>query len=209
MIDEFEQKLRACHTRGLDGVEELETGQGGSQRAPSAKKPAPGMVGSPGATARTAPQAAVPGPLSEPGSLPLPAPRHQAASDSDFATPAARRPTRRQPHTQQRAFKKKPQIVFSSDESSEDGRALRVALGAAGPAECRPARLPPSLDGGGLSSVVWSKASICSLPYFSMSVTQRFLPLILGLELSAEMTEEETPRKTTPLRRASTRRRRS
>ncbi|XP_002712916.3 condensin complex subunit 1 [Oryctolagus cuniculus] len=89
MIDEFEQKLRACHTRGLDGVEELEMGQGGSQRAPSAKKPAP-------------------------------APRHQAASDSDFATPMARRPTRRQPHTQQRAFKKKPKIVFSSDESSED-----------------------------------------------------------------------------------------
>lgn len=47
IIDEFEQKLRACHTRGMDGIEELETGQGGSQRAPSAKKPSNGMRGRP------------------------------------------------------------------------------------------------------------------------------------------------------------------
>ena len=38
VIDEFEQKLRACHTRGLDAVEELEVGQGSSQRALSARK---------------------------------------------------------------------------------------------------------------------------------------------------------------------------
>ncbi|XP_063142430.1 condensin complex subunit 1 isoform X4 [Rattus norvegicus] len=45
VIDEFEQKLRACHTRGMDGIEELETGQGGSQRALSAKKPSAGSQG--------------------------------------------------------------------------------------------------------------------------------------------------------------------
>ncbi|XP_045151938.1 condensin complex subunit 1 [Echinops telfairi] len=88
LIDEFEQKLRACHTRGLEAVEELEIGQGGSQSAPSATK------------------------------------KHSVAS------------------------KRKPKIVFSSDESSEG-------------------------------------------------------------ELSAEMTEDETPKKTTPIRRASTRRHRS
>ncbi|XP_040834711.1 condensin complex subunit 1 [Ochotona curzoniae] len=119
-IDEFEQKLRACHTRGLDAVEELELGQGGSQRALSAKKHGPG-----------------------------PRPQPPAAPDSDFITPVSRRTTRRQPNTQQRAFKKKPKVVFSSDEeSSED-------------------------------------------------------------ELSAEMTEDETPKKTTPLRRPTARRPRS
>lgn len=121
IIDEFEQKLRACHTRGLDAIEELEIGQGSSQKTPSAKK-----------------QSAVT--------------RHQhlasAASDNDFVTPEPRRTTRRHPNTQQRTTKKKPRIVFSSDESSEE-------------------------------------------------------------ELSAEMTEDETPKKTTPIRRASTRRHRS
>nr|XP_044611923.1 condensin complex subunit 1 isoform X2 [Equus asinus] len=121
IIDEFEQRLRACHTRGLDAMEELEIGQGGSQRAPSAKK-----------------QSSVS--------------RHQhltpAASDNDFVTPEPRRPARRRPNTQQRASKRKPRIVFSSDESSEE-------------------------------------------------------------ELSAEMTEDETPKKTTPIRRASARRHRS
>ncbi|XP_066213963.1 condensin complex subunit 1 [Saccopteryx leptura] len=121
IIDEFEQKLRACHTRGLDAVEELEIGQGDSQKTPSAKK-----------------QPSVS--------------RHQhlasAASDNDFITPELRRTARRQPNTQQQVRKKKPRIVFSSDESSEE-------------------------------------------------------------ELSAEMTEDETPKKTTPIRRASTRRHRS
>ncbi|XP_012587980.1 PREDICTED: condensin complex subunit 1 isoform X3 [Condylura cristata] len=121
IIDEFEQKLRACHTRGLDAAEELETGQGDSQRALSARKPPAGS-------------------------------RQQhlasAASESDFVTPEPRRTTRRHPHTQQQVSKKKPKVVFSSDESSEE-------------------------------------------------------------ELSAEMTEDETPKNTTPIRRASTRRLRS
>ncbi|ELK34896.1 Condensin complex subunit 1 [Myotis davidii] len=123
VIDEFEQKLRACHTRGLDAIEELEIGQGDSQKTPAAKKQSSG--------------------------------RHQhlasAASDNDFVTPEPRRTARtarRQPNTQQRVRKKKPKIVFSSDESSEE-------------------------------------------------------------ELSAEMTEDETPKKTTPIRRASSRKHRS
>ncbi|XP_006891347.1 PREDICTED: condensin complex subunit 1 [Elephantulus edwardii] len=124
LIDEFEQKLRACHTRGLDAVEEIEHAQGGSQRAPSATKK----------------QSTVS--------------RRQhlasAASDDDFVTPEPRRTARprRHPNTQQRLSKKKPKIVFSSDESSEE-------------------------------------------------------------ELLAEMTEDETPKKTTPIRRASARRHRS
>uniref|UniRef100_A0A8C7C9J2 Condensin complex subunit 1 n=1 Tax=Neovison vison TaxID=452646 RepID=A0A8C7C9J2_NEOVI len=123
IIDEFEQKLRVCHTRGLDAVEDLELGQGGSQRAPSAKKPST---------------------VSK---------RHQhlasaASSDGDFVTPEPRRTTQRHPDTRQRVSKKKPRIVFSSDESSEE-------------------------------------------------------------ELSAEMTEDETPKKTTPIRRAPPRRHRT
>lgn len=123
IIDEFEQKLRVCHTRGLDAVEDLELGQGGSQRAPSAKKPST---------------------VSK---------RHQhlasaASSDGDFVPPEPRRTTQRHPDTRQRVSKKKPRIVFSSDESSEE-------------------------------------------------------------ELSAEMTEDETPKKTTPIRRAPPRRHRT
>ncbi|XP_022377981.1 condensin complex subunit 1 [Enhydra lutris kenyoni] len=123
IIDEFEQKLRVCHTRGLDAVEDLELGQEGSQRAPSAKKPST---------------------VSK---------RHQhlasaASSDGDFVTPEPRRTIQRRPDTQQRISKKKPRIVFSSDESSEE-------------------------------------------------------------ELSAEMTEDETPKKTTPIRRAPPRRHRT
>jgi condensin complex subunit 1 len=117
VIDEFEQKLRACHTRGLDGIEELEINQGGSQRAPSARKQS--------TVSRLQPLAS-------------------AASDNDFVTPEPRHSTRRLLNTQQRTSKKKPRIVFSSDESSEE-------------------------------------------------------------ELSAEMTEDETPKKTTPIRRASQR----
>lgn len=120
VIDEFEQKLRACHTRGLDAVEELEVGQGSSQRAPSARKQP--------AAARH---------------------RHVASTASDdFVTPKPRRPTRQHPNTQQQASRKKLRIVFSSDESSDE-------------------------------------------------------------ELSAEMTEDETPKKTTPIRRASAHRHRS
>ncbi|XP_007935285.1 condensin complex subunit 1 [Orycteropus afer afer] len=94
IIDEFEQKLQACHTRGLDAVEELEIGQAGTQRAPSAAKK----------------QSAVS--------------RHQhlasAALDNDFVTPEPRRTAHHHPNTQQRVSKKKPKIVFSSDESSEE-----------------------------------------------------------------------------------------
>lgn len=120
VIDEFEQKLRACHTRGLDAVEELEVGQGSSQRAPSARK-------QPAATRHR--------------------PVASTASDN-FVTPKPRRTTYQHPNTQQRASRKKLRIVFSSDESSDE-------------------------------------------------------------ELSAEMTEDETPKKTTPIRRASAHRHRS
>nr|XP_044995665.1 condensin complex subunit 1 isoform X1 [Jaculus jaculus]XP_044995666.1 condensin complex subunit 1 isoform X1 [Jaculus jaculus] len=119
IIDEFEQKLRACHTRGLDALEELENDDERSQRAPSARKPS--------AASRQQPLTSAP-------------------SDDDFATPGPRRTCRRLPSTQQRRPKSKPKVVFSSDESSEE-------------------------------------------------------------ELSAEMTEDETPKKTTPIRRASVRRR--
>ncbi|XP_032761529.1 condensin complex subunit 1 [Rattus rattus] len=93
VIDEFEQKLRACHTRGMDGIEELETGQGGSQRALSAKKPS--------AVSRQQPLTSV-------------------DSDNDFVTPKPRRTKPRRPHTQQRKSQRKAKVVFSSDESSED-----------------------------------------------------------------------------------------
>nr|XP_048300079.1 condensin complex subunit 1 isoform X1 [Myodes glareolus] len=92
-IDEFEQKLRACHTRGMDGIEELEAGQGGSQRALSAKKPA--------AVSRQQPLTSV-------------------DSDNDFVTPKPRRTNRPRPNTQQRKSKKKAKVTFSSDEASED-----------------------------------------------------------------------------------------
>ncbi|EGV98523.1 condensin complex subunit 1 [Cricetulus griseus] len=92
-IDEFEQKLRACHTRGMDGIEELETGQEGSQQALSAKKPS--------AVSRRQPLTSI-------------------DSDNDFVTPKPRRTNRHRPNTQQRKSKKKAKVVFSSDESSED-----------------------------------------------------------------------------------------
>lgn len=96
VIDEFEQKLRTCHTRGLDTVEELEVGQGSNQRAPSARKQP--------AAARH---------------------RHVASTASDdFVTPKPRRTTRQHPNTQQRASRKKLRIVFSSDESSDEGAML-------------------------------------------------------------------------------------
>lgn len=93
VIDEFEQKLRACHTRGMDGAEELETGQGGSQRALSSKKPS--------AVSRQQPLTSV-------------------DSDNDFVTPKPRRTNPRRPNTQQSKSKKKAKVVFSSDEASED-----------------------------------------------------------------------------------------
>ncbi|XP_039074323.1 condensin complex subunit 1 isoform X1 [Hyaena hyaena] len=122
VIDEFEQKLRVCHSRGLDAAEDLEIGQGGSQRAPSAKKPST-------VSKRRQHLASA------------------ASSDGDFVTPELHRTARRHPSTQQQVSKKKPRIVFSSDESSEE-------------------------------------------------------------ELLAEMTEDETPKKTTPIRRAPPRRHR-
>lgn len=95
IIDEFEQKLRACHTRGMDGMEELEGGQGGGQRALSVKKPS--------AVSRLQPLTSV-------------------DSDNDFVTPKPRRAKPRRPLTQQRKSqrKAKAKVVFSSDESSED-----------------------------------------------------------------------------------------
>ncbi|XP_049550457.1 condensin complex subunit 1 isoform X2 [Orcinus orca] len=93
VIDEFEQKLRACHTRGLDAIEELEIGQAGSQRAPSARKQP--------AVSRHRRLAS-------------------AASHSDFVTPEPRRTTRWHPDTQWQVSRKKLRIVFSSDESSEE-----------------------------------------------------------------------------------------
>uniref|UniRef100_H0VCG3 Condensin complex subunit 1 n=1 Tax=Cavia porcellus TaxID=10141 RepID=H0VCG3_CAVPO len=117
-IDEFEQKLRACHTRGLEGTEELEHS---SHRATPAKAQSTGS--------RRQRLASV-------------------SSDGDFLMPKSCRTTRRLPHTQRRTSKKRPKIVFSSDESSEE-------------------------------------------------------------ELSAEMSEDETPKKTTPIRRASAGRPRS
>lgn len=42
IIDEFEQKLRTCHTRGLDAIEELELDQGSSRIASSARKQSTG-----------------------------------------------------------------------------------------------------------------------------------------------------------------------
>ncbi|KAM5263555.1 condensin complex subunit 1 [Ctenodactylus gundi] len=119
-VDEFEQKLRAWHSRGLDGVEEL---QGDSPGGPRARK-------SSSTVSRQRPLASL-------------------ASNSAFVTPEPRPITSCQlPNTRQCNSKKKPKIVFSSDESSEE-------------------------------------------------------------ELSAEMREEETPKKTTPIRRASARRPRS
>lgn len=60
--------------------------------------------------------------------LPVLVSRHQhlasAALDNDFVTPELRRTARRHPNTQQQAMKKKPRIVFSSDESSEEGTVL-------------------------------------------------------------------------------------
>ncbi|XP_036036921.1 condensin complex subunit 1 isoform X2 [Onychomys torridus] len=93
VIDEFEQKLRAYHTRGMDGAEELETGQGGNQRALSSKKPS--------AVSRQQPLTSV-------------------DSDNDFVTPKPRRTNPRRPNTQQSKSKKKAKVVFSSDEASED-----------------------------------------------------------------------------------------
>lgn len=95
IIDEFEQKLRACHTRGMDGMEELEGGQEGGQRALSVKKPS--------AVSRLQPLTSV-------------------DSDNDFVTPKPRRAKPRRPLTQQRKSqrKAKAKVVFSSDESSED-----------------------------------------------------------------------------------------
>ncbi|XP_054999247.1 condensin complex subunit 1 isoform X2 [Sorex araneus] len=118
LIEEFEQKLQACHTRGLEAVEELGVGQGDSQKTPSARRQPAG-------------------------------PRHprqaSTATNGDFVTPEPRRTTRRHPSQRATGKKKKPLVVFSSDESSEE-------------------------------------------------------------ELSAEMTEDETPQKTTPIRRTSSRR---
>lgn len=112
----------------MDGAEELETGQGGSQRALSSKKPSAGT------------RQALMGlstvtifylfPLGfvfvfEIMSLPFLVSRQQPLtsvdSDSDFVTPKPRRTNPRRPNTQQSKSKKKAKVVFSSDEASEDG----------------------------------------------------------------------------------------
>ena len=59
--------------------------------------------------------------------LPLVAARHRnvASTASDnFVTPKPRRATRQHPNTQQQASRKKLRIVFSSDESSDEGAVL-------------------------------------------------------------------------------------
>lgn len=107
-------------------------GQGDSQKTLAAKKQPSGMGGSPvGGETRASL-------LSDRGSvffffpfrlmlLPFLVSRHQhlasAASDNDFVTPEPRRTARRHPNTQHRVRKEKPKIVFSSDESSEEGMA--------------------------------------------------------------------------------------
>ncbi|KAH0517547.1 Condensin complex subunit 1 [Microtus ochrogaster] len=74
-------------------MEDLEAGQGGSQRALSAKKPS--------GFSRQRPLASV-------------------DSNNDFVTPKPRRTHRPRPNTQQRKSKKKTRVTFSSDEASED-----------------------------------------------------------------------------------------
>ncbi|XP_055962824.1 condensin complex subunit 1 [Sorex fumeus] len=93
LIEEFEQKLQACHTRGLEAMEECNIGQGDSQKTPSAKRQP--------AVSRHPRQAST-------------------VANGDFVTPEPRRTTRQ--HSQQRVTgkKKKPPVVFSSDESSEE-----------------------------------------------------------------------------------------
>lgn len=168
--------------------------------------------------------------------LPFLVSRHQhlasAASDNDFVTPEPRhtarsaRTTCRQANTQQRIRKKKPKIVFSSDESSEEGMAgLEGAQlggwGLVSMGSCCVDSLPtirPTPTPVVFLPIVWTL--FCSVagpvPFvlrdllLTTFVTQLFLvPPIIGIELSAEMTEDETPKKTTPIRRASTRKHRS
>ncbi|XP_004869450.1 condensin complex subunit 1 isoform X1 [Heterocephalus glaber] len=93
-VDEFEQKLRACHTRGLDGISIEERGAGSPRAAAAARKPRSTVSGR--------------------------QPAASVASDSDFVTPRPRRTTRRLPPTLQGSSKKQPRVVFSSDESSEE-----------------------------------------------------------------------------------------
>ncbi|XP_074050547.1 condensin complex subunit 1 isoform X2 [Macrotis lagotis] len=93
LVDEFEQKLQACHTRGLDGTQEPETDQDADQPSqPSTRRH----------TSDTSRQ-----------SCP------SVASDNDFVTPQPRGTTKHRPNTR-KPVSKKTAIVFSSDESSEE-----------------------------------------------------------------------------------------
>lgn len=80
--------------------------------------------------------------------LPFLVSRHRhlvsAASDDDFVTPEPRRTTRRHPNTQQQVSKKKLRIVFSSDESSEEGT---VPLSGPGPERAQLAGRPALMAG--------------------------------------------------------------
>ncbi|NXD85150.1 CND1 protein, partial [Halcyon senegalensis] len=120
LAEELEQKLSACHNRGLDSAETCQEGSGAPMSEPATQKPtATGSHHQPLSTAN---------------------------SDKDFVTPQPRK-LRSHKRAQKRPPPKKAVITFSSDEenSSED-------------------------------------------------------------ELSAELKEEETPTKTTPITRSSARR---
>ncbi|XP_020849891.1 condensin complex subunit 1 isoform X2 [Phascolarctos cinereus] len=94
LVDEFEQKLRACHTGGLDGAQEPETDQGADQLSqPTTRKH----------TSDTWLRQSLP----------------STTSDSDFVTPHPRGTTKQRPNTR-KPVSKKTAIVFSSDESSEE-----------------------------------------------------------------------------------------
>ncbi|NWI14057.1 CND1 protein, partial [Crypturellus soui] len=121
LAEELEQKLQACHSRGLSSAEPCEEGSETGVPKPAQRRPAGGSQHRPLSTANR-------------------------NADESFVTPPPRAPRNRH-RTQKRHPTKKPIIVFSSDDenSSEE-------------------------------------------------------------EFSAELTEEETPTKTTPITRSSARR---
>ncbi|XP_036617804.1 condensin complex subunit 1 isoform X1 [Trichosurus vulpecula] len=94
LVDEFEQKLRACHTRGLEGAQEPETDQGADQLSqPTTRRHISDTCLHQG--------------------------RPSTASDNDFVTPQPRGTTKQRPNTR-KPVSKKTAIIFSSDESSEE-----------------------------------------------------------------------------------------
>ena len=105
--------------------------------------------------------------------LPFLVSRHQhvgsVASDSDFVTPEPRRTARRHPNTQQLVKKKKPQIVFSSDESSEEGMA-------------GPEGMQPGAGGGGeAGGASFVGTLLCRFSPPTPPTAVIFLPIQFGL----------------------------